>query len=211
MDQVFKALPLVLQWEILAEYVGGYSVRNNRLRRFMTGKLQIEIMKQNFILHDSSSRNLWAKNIVYSSIPSILQPLVDTSRQARFADGEYPEIYEAVALFEFSLRGKFVVLFKKKDSDELSYGYYNKWSNKSNKWEFTTVDDSIVLPPFEKHSYPSYPYTNKKLGRPVLKMKVYDSAGKPAIMSSLKYRKYCDWRKGRPWWYDPQYDDEMND
>jgi len=49
-DQVFKMLPLVLQWEILVELVGGYVVCNNRLRRLMSGDLQKKIMKHNFKL-----------------------------------------------------------------------------------------------------------------------------------------------------------------
>ena len=28
--------------------------------------------------------------------------------------------------------------------------------------EITYMDDSVLLPPFEKHSYPSYEYTDKK-------------------------------------------------
>lgn len=36
-DQIFKMLPEVLQWEILTDFVGGFIVRYNKLRRLMSG------------------------------------------------------------------------------------------------------------------------------------------------------------------------------
>jgi hypothetical protein len=64
-----------------------------------------------------------------------------------------------------------VVLFQTTHTYQLSYGFFN-WAAQC--WYITEVDDSIILPPFEKHIYPSYPNTNKKLGRPVMKMKLHN-------------------------------------
>ena len=214
MDQVFKGLPRALQWEILTVFVGGYAVRFNRLRRFMTGEVQKQIMKHNFELHDISSRNLWAKNIVYSFIPFRLEHLVNREHRRVYVDKngipgfqiENSDIYQAIALSEFTRRETFVVLLKKKDTGSLSYGYYS-WGR---DWYITPVNDSIVLPPYVKHYYPSYPYTNKKLGRPELKMKVYDPAGKAVVMSSWRYGEYRAWREGRHWWEEDEIEEEDN-
>lgn len=206
MDQVFKRLPQALQWEILTVFVGGFAVRFNRLRRFMTGDIQKLIMKHNFELHDISSRNLWAKNIVHSPIPFRLEYLLNRERRRRLGFGEdgFPgfkmensNIYQAIALTEFTRRETFAVLLKARDTGSLSYGYYS-WAR---DWYITPVDDSIKLAPFVKHNYPSYPYTNKKLGsRPALKMKVYDPAGKAIEMASWRYSEYRSWKEGRDWW-----------
>ena len=203
MDQVFKGLPRALQWEILTVFVGGFAVRFNRLRRFMTGDVQKRIMKHNFELHDISSRNLWAKNIVYSHIPFRLEHLVNREFRRVFVeeDGipgfkmENSNIYQAIALTEFTRRETFAVLLKKKDTGSLSYGYYC-WGR---DWYITPVNDSIVLPPYVKHFYPSYPYTNKKLGRPLLKMKLHNPI--PKVPSGLNYKEIKEWVGGRRFRY----------
>lgn len=76
-----------------------------------------------------------------------------------------------------------VVLFESKYNGKLSYGY-NSWSR---EWYITEIDDSVVLPPYEKHVY-----TNKKMGRPVLKMKLHNPIPKnPPV--GLNYREMKDW------------------
>lgn len=212
MNRVFLGLPRALQWEILTVFVGGFAVRFNRLRRFMTGDIQNLIMKHNFELHDISSRNLWAKNIVHSPIPFRLEYLVNRERRRVFVgeDGfpgfkmENSNIYQAIALTEFTRRETFAVLLKAKNTGMLSYGYYS-WAR---DWYITPINDSIELPPFVKHYYPSYPYTNKKLGRPALKMKVYDPAGKAIVMSSWRYSEYRAWKEGREWWEEDEEEDD---
>jgi hypothetical protein len=116
---------------------------------------------------------------------------------------EKASIYQAIALTEFTRREIFAVLLKKKDTGSLSYGYYS-WGR---DWYITPINDSIVLPPYVKNYYPSYPHTNKKLGRPALKMKVYDPAGKAVVMSSWRYREYRAWKEGL--YYDEE--DEVED
>ena len=169
MDQVFMGLPKVLQWEILTDYVGGFAVRFNRLKRFMTGDVQKRIMRHNFELHDISSCNLWVKHTLHSPVPLRLEYLANRAVFVEFQEGEN----KAIAITEFSRRETFLVLFKALKTDKLTYGYYS-WGR---EWYITPVMDTIELPPFVKHSYPSYPHTNRKLGRPALKRREFDSAG----------------------------------
>lgn len=64
LDEVFKRLPRDLQWEMLVVFVGGFVVRNNRLRRLMSGEIQRQMMEHNFERNELSLRRLWAKPFV---------------------------------------------------------------------------------------------------------------------------------------------------
>lgn len=182
MDQIFKMLPLVLQWEILVELVGGYVVRYNRLRRLMSGDLQKKIMKHNFkliidkyVVRHPLTQGLWMKPLVKYPLPNSLLTVAFNRRKCFGSNGQQydgdPGSLLPVASAVLGLGEDVVILFKTMHTDKLSYGFFN-WVTQS--WRITEVDDSIVLPPFEKHVYPSYPYTNKKLGRKVMKMKLYN-------------------------------------
>jgi len=182
LDQVFKMLPLDLQWEILVELVGGYVVRYNRLRRLMSGDLQKKIMfhnyeliVENYVFRVPLTHGLWAKPLVKYPVQNSLLTLALNSRKCfrnngQQYDGEHEHLLP-VASCAFALGVDFVILFKKPITDQLSYGFFN-WATQC--WRITDVDDSIVLPPYEKHVYPSYPYTNKKLGRHVMKMRLHN-------------------------------------
>uniref|UniRef100_A0A6C0HI91 Uncharacterized protein n=1 Tax=viral metagenome TaxID=1070528 RepID=A0A6C0HI91_9ZZZZ len=200
-DQVFRALPQALQWEILVQFVGGFVVRNNRLRRIMSGELQEKIMEHNFSLNWLSLRRLWLKPLVEFPTPNRLfmsalnrgnnvlnfrcdgQPWTDTGD---------PDRLLIISSAEFSRKEYFVTLFSDGGyNGRLSYGYRFSY-----RWYITEMDDSITLPPFEKHVYPSYPYTNKKIGRPLLKMKLHAPVqGK--IPSGLNYAETRSWLEGR--------------
>jgi hypothetical protein len=159
MDQLFKALPQDLQWEILTDFVGGFAVRNNKLRRFLTDNPMIQIMRQTYGINPLRPPDCYLKNfVVYKRRP--LMPYIDDMENTI-----------AEAKMEFSQKGKFVMLFMNIFTNQYSYGY-----NSSVQWTITPIDDSVVLPPYERHHYPSYPNTNKKLGRPVETMKLMDPA-----------------------------------
>ena len=200
-DQVFMRLPRALQWEILVDFVGGYAVRYNRLRRLMSGDLQEQIMEHNFGLNRLSLCNLWAKPLVESPLPCNLLMYALNHRNGEVfsfrSDGQPwhddgdPERLRAVASAEFSHRDTFVVLFASKETGQLSYGY----KSQSRQWYITEVNDSVTLLPYEKRVYPSYPYTNKKLGRPVLTMKLHDPI--PEVPSGLEYKEIKAWKEGR--------------
>lgn len=190
-DHAFKMLPDVLQWEILTDYVGGFVVRYNKLKRLFSGELQQKIMEHTFVLNRSSPRSLWAK-------PFVRFPLAENDRlissvlnrwnvssfnsDGQIRENDDPDELQIVSAAEFSYRGACVVLFSSKDTGRLSYGFRCGYSRGTLKWYIMDVDDSILLPPYEKHIYTSYPYTNKKLGRPVLKMKLHNPV--PKVFSS---------------------------
>ena len=50
-DKIFKMLPRELQWEILTDFVGGFAVRFNRLRRLLSDDIQEKIVDHNFGLN----------------------------------------------------------------------------------------------------------------------------------------------------------------
>jgi hypothetical protein len=56
MDNLFKALPRDLQWEILSEFVGTHAVRNSKLLRKITGEYQVQSIKKILPI------NLWLKD-----------------------------------------------------------------------------------------------------------------------------------------------------
>jgi hypothetical protein len=45
MDQLFKALPRDLQWEILVDFVGTHTVRNGKLMRKLGNKKKRIVIK----------------------------------------------------------------------------------------------------------------------------------------------------------------------
>jgi hypothetical protein len=208
-DQLFKMLPQALQWEILTEFVGGFTVRFNRLRRLLSGDLQNKIMEHNFGLNCRSWRRLWLKPFVrfpFSEYDHLWIAISNRWRVKSFrSDGtvwfDYhydtkhefdPELLDTVAVAEFSRRNTCVVLFKSKLTCQLSYGFNHSWAE---KWYITDINDSIVLPPYEKHLYPSYPYTNKKLGRPVTKMKTHNPI--PEVPEGLVGNQIKSWMEGK--------------
>ncbi len=60
----------------------------------------------------------------------------------------------------------------------INYRYLNYWQSRCDsirnmckgwklKREWYDGQPSVILPPYEKHEFPSYPYTNRKTGRPL--------------------------------------------
>ena len=205
-DKEFKRLPIALKWEILVDFVGGYVVRYNRLRRLMTGDFHKQIMEHTFELNKFSLYNLWLKpkveSVDTSGFSIILLHALNRGIKLNFrSDGQPwdaeddPELLVPVSSSEFSRRDMCVLLFESKYTRKLSYGYFSL----SGKWYITEVNDSIVLPPYEKHVYPSYPNTNKKLGRPVMKMKLHNPI--PKVPSGLEYKEIKAWKDGKRFRY----------
>ena len=207
-DQIFQLLPRELQWEILVEFVGGFTIRYNRLRRLLSGAIQEKIVDHNFDLNYLSWRRLWLKPFVrfpFSYNDHLSTSILNRWRVKSFRsdgtvwfdyhegiDHEYdPELLAIVAVAEFSRRGACVVLFVSKQTKKLSYGFQGFDA----KWYITDIDDSVLLPPFEKHYYPSYPNTNKKLGRPVLKMKLHNPIAE--VPEGLDCQQIKAWKKDR--------------
>ena len=157
MDELFKALPRDLQWEILEDFVGGYAVRTNKLRRLLTDDPMIQIMRHTYGINQSCPPNGYLKNFVIHH------------RRYTFPHNYELENTRTEAKLEFSTKEKFVILFRNISTNKYSYGYKS-----SDQWIIMPFDESVVLPPYERHHYPSYPNTNKKLRRSLQTMKLMD-------------------------------------
>ena len=164
MDCLFKALPTELQWEILCVFVGSHVVRNNKLIRRLNGKIQKEILANP--IEYSESRRLHLK---YHPI---------------FNPEKIPWVgkYCTVAIINFSEGGK-RILMENTELGQLSY-----WYICNDKWVVSIMDD-LTLPPFVKHSYPSWESTDKKKGVIWQKVVLYD----PRRNNTEYYGYGADW------------------
>lgn len=148
MDNLFKALPRDLQWEILTEFVGTHVVRNGKLMRKMTGDIQRELLETTLkqgeigrlILKNTPMNRALGRWIAYDGI-----------------------CFNTNVLVLVSKHNMHVFLCTKPDeySNQAITSYRYVFSRRS---YIAVLDDSVVLPPYIKHSYLSYPYTDKKKG-----------------------------------------------
>ena len=137
-DQLFKALPRDLLWEVLSEFVGSHSVRKGKLIK----KLVFDNRHQMLLDRPLISQEI---GIQYDTFGFYAETAVIMSNGRYLAVGLNP--------------GKM---------DELMYGFRKilPGDDDLKPWlidiEITRLNDSVLLPLFEKHSYPSCPFTNKK-------------------------------------------------
>lgn len=149
MDELFKALPRDLQWEILEDFVGTHVVRNGKLMRKMAGNIQRELADK----MSSECDKLYLKN----------NPSFKLAGTCLTNDNIH---FNKFLLFR---RDNMAVYLCFLASCEMFYMY----STLSGCF-IIPITDSIVLPPFVKHEYPSYPFTNKKMGIANKMMKLYN-------------------------------------
>ena len=140
MWQLFKNLPRDLQWEVLSEFVGSHSVRKGKLIKKIVFDARHTAVQNVQLIHECYiwmyANNFKAKSIVYMGEGSQLMFCEDPKS------------------------GVARILFRKRNKRTHSR------EPKTYMMQYTPLNDSIVLPPFEKHSYPSYEYTDKKKGKP---------------------------------------------
>ena len=153
-DQLFDALPRDLQWEILSEFVGTHAVRKGKLMRKLTTPHQT---LKHHIFH-ISPKDPWRYSkygtiSVHPEIPCFLSEAVNIVSQVTLSDDGYQIMYCEGAV--------------KRNMSYIIFRTANKFVDGRIIWddERFLIDDSVVLDPFIKHDYPSYPYTNKKMGR----------------------------------------------
>ena len=151
MDELFKALPRDLQWEILSDFVGTHVVRNGKLMRKMTGNIQSELADK--MRNDCDSR-------LYLKIKPSFKPAGKCFT--------YNNITFSNKFLLFRRDGMTIYLCMISKSD-MSYMY-----NTLAGCFIIPIDGSVILPPFLKHEYPSYPFTNKKMGIANKKMTLYN-------------------------------------
>jgi hypothetical protein len=143
MEQLFKALPRDLQWEILSEFVGTHAVRNGKLMRRLGNKIKDRLK----VTSDGCSKELWLKPCVIYSTPS-------------------NNTYMIACIWFHS--GNLMKICENTDTREISYIYSKPFptlDQTPQKAIICVLDDSVILSPFIKHTYASYPYTNKKKRR----------------------------------------------
>lgn len=153
MDKMFKALPRDLQWEVLTEFVGTHVVRGGKLMR------KIVFAK----VHGKTVRQISNDVIEF--------PVAELVRERR----QLPRLYGSSAtreeqeatrpkLLRIYSDSKAMQFFRDQFTGETVY-LYRKQMNYMILYEvrYDTVErDEIVLPHFNRVTYTSYPYTNKK-------------------------------------------------
>ena len=139
MWQLFKNLPRDLRWEVLSEFVGSHAVRKGKLiKKIVFGDRHQMLMERPSIRQEIGigydTSFFWAETAV----------IMSNERYLAFGEG--------------SGSGRLAHGFRKivPGDDDDNRPWYGV------NMEITYMDDSVLLPPFEKHSYPSYEYTDKK-------------------------------------------------
>jgi len=156
MDQLFKALPQDLQWEVLSVFVGTHAVRKGKLMRKLTVTTPHQTLKHH-IFHISPKMpwhySKYGTISVHPEFPSFLSEAVNIVSQVTLTDDGYQIMYCEGTVN----RKQSYIIFRTS----------NKFVDGRIIWddERYLIDDSGALPPFVKHDYPSYPFTNKKMGR----------------------------------------------
>jgi hypothetical protein len=154
MDKLFRALPRDLQWEILETFVGTHVVRNGKLMCKMTGDVQEGLASK----MGADSEVLWIKQL------PLYIPL-----------GTWIAYNGICYNTNVVLRRDFkmdIYLWENWDTRGITY-LYNRYTYASECRRYE-MKNGLSLPPFKKHNYPSYPYSDKKMGRLRKKMTLYN-------------------------------------
>jgi len=154
LDQLFNALPRDLQWEILSEFVGTHAVRKGKLMRKLVLPEQFPRLKGFLFTNNWAFPWRYGKYgtiTVHPEIPCFLSECVNIISYVVLSEGGM------VMYCEGTITKKMSYIFRtatKMVQDRPTWDH-----------ERVMLDESDILPPFVKHNYPSYPFTNKKMGR----------------------------------------------
>ena len=155
MDQLFKALPCDLQWEVLSEFVGTHAVRKGKLRRKIVygmagGKLMRQLDNNTFIPVVNGlkgrQRLAWLFDIPEVARPQYIRFTTLGNRQMQFC-------YDGVS-------GDTIFGYRK------TVDFHTLWEM---QYPVTRVEDIVTIPHFTQNVYPSYPHTNKKRRIPLIR------------------------------------------
>jgi hypothetical protein len=130
MDQLFRALPRDLQWEVLTEFTGTHTVRKGKLRR----KIVVD-----------------AKHQMLQDMPRI-QTIVHGITQVELSGGRKISCYQYP-----NGKDMYYIFVSNRPYDPTRPYHCGKVIT-----SVLPTENSFDLPPFVKHSYPSYPYSDKK-------------------------------------------------
>jgi len=145
MEQLFKNLPRDLQWEVLVEFVGTHVVHGGILMRKIVystnqaGKLLRQVGNTFFPVVDGLR--------VRERLPWLYDRHDGLNHYIRFYSDSQMKFYED------AVDGETIYCYKKVIDDLPLWEVHFTPSREEN---------AITLPPFIKHTYPSYPFTNKK-------------------------------------------------
>ena len=157
MDNLFKALPRDLQWEILTEFVGTHVVRNGKLMRKLIRSTSILTLK-NVITHINPKLPWYYSKYGTISVPPVTPCFLS-------------ETVRIVSYVILSSGGRLMYCegTVKRNMSYIVYRTATKIVDGREIWddERFLIDDSVIREPFVKHHYPSYPFTNKKMNRRV--------------------------------------------
>ena len=167
MDQLFKALPRDLQWEILSEFVGSHAVRNGKLVRKL---VQNQTLKHQTLKHQTLKHHIFHISPKYPwyyskygtisvppEIPCFLSECVNIVSQVTLSDDGCQIMYCESTV--------------NKKRSYIIFRTANKFVDGRIIWddERFLIDDSVVLEPFIKHVYTSYEHTDKKRKIPLIR------------------------------------------
>ena len=136
MWQLFTHLPRDLRWEVLSEFVGSHAVRKGKL----------------------------IKRIVFDDRHQMIKDLPRITRCYIWLYIRNFNATDDVQLWS----GSQLMFCKDPKSGEMGYLFRKRKirthsrEEKSYEHLYTPMNNSVTLPPFEKHSYPSYEDTYKK-------------------------------------------------
>lgn len=142
MDQLFKALPRDLQWEILSEFVGTHVVRNGKLiRKIVYSTMNLRLIRQ---LEDGyfvpvlnpirvRQRLLWLSDRPEDARPLYIRFATLVNQHIKFCDD--------------GVTGDTIFCYRKIVDHHVLWEVQNPTPR---------AVDAVTLPPFVKHSYPSY-------------------------------------------------------
>ena len=160
MWKLFLMLPRDLQWEVLSEFVGSHSVRNGKLVRKLVLNIPHQTLKHH-IFHISPKYpwrySKYGTISIPPEIPCFLSEAVNIVSQVTLTDDGYQIMY-----CEGTVNRK---------QSYIIFRTANKFVDGRIIWddERFLIDDSVVLEPFIKHEYKSYPFTNKKRKIPLIR------------------------------------------
>ena len=156
MDQLFLMLPQDLQWEVLTEFTGTHTVRKGKLRRkivFTTtvgGKLMRQLDNNTFIpvAHGLKVRQQlsWLRDRPEAEWPKYI-------RFSTLGNRQIQPCYDGVS-------GVTIFGYRK------TVDHHILWEM---QYPVARAEDTVVLPPFVKNYWPSYPHTDKKRKIPLIR------------------------------------------
>jgi hypothetical protein len=164
-DKLFKALPRDLQWEVLTVFLGTHAVRKGQLFK-------------KIVLDDEK-----------------YQLIRDMARIEKCDIGQYIQAFNTKSFVQLP-NGSQLMFCECPYTGYMGYKFRQvlkrdcSWMPKAYGLQYTSLTYSAPLPPFEKHSYPSFPDTDKKKAERLSKKIVEPVAKRLSIIRPCDLPEY---------------------